>query len=50
VPASARAQAALAPDGRLFVVPLAGHSVQSRAAGNPAQAEVAQFLAGQPTS
>ena len=48
--AGARAQAALAPDGRLFVVPPAGHSVQSRAAGNPAQAEVAQFLAGQPAS
>jgi pimeloyl-ACP methyl ester carboxylesterase len=48
--AGARAQAALAPDGRLFVVPLAGHSIQSRAAGNPAQAEVAQFLAGQPAS
>src|SRR5689334_10606742 len=31
--ASARAQAALAPDGRLFVVPTAGHSVQNRAAG-----------------
>jgi len=48
--AGARAQAALAPDGRLFVVPLAGHSIQTRAAGNPAQAEVAQFLAGQPAS
>jgi pimeloyl-ACP methyl ester carboxylesterase len=43
--AGARAQAALAPDGRLFVVPAAGHSVQSRAAGNPAEAEVARFLA-----
>jgi len=42
----ARAQAARAPDGRLFVVPATGHSVQSRAAGNPAQAEVARFLAG----
>ena len=40
----ARAQTALAPDGRLFVVPAAGHSVQNRAAGNPAQAEVMQFL------
>ena len=39
-------QAALAPDGRLFVVPAAGHSVQNRAAGNPAQAEVSQFLHG----
>ncbi len=43
--AGARAQAALAPDGRLFVVPRAGHSVQYRAAGNPAEAEVARFLA-----
>jgi len=40
----ARAEAAQAPDGRLFVVPTAGHSVQSRAAGHPAQAEVARFL------
>jgi pimeloyl-ACP methyl ester carboxylesterase len=44
--AGARAEAALAPDGRLFVVPTAGHSVQNRAAGNPAQAQVAQFLGG----
>ena len=44
--ADARAQAALAPDGRLFVVPAAGHSVQNRAAGNPAQAVVSQFLHG----
>jgi pimeloyl-ACP methyl ester carboxylesterase len=43
--AGARAEAALAPDGHLFVVPRAGHSVQLRAAGNPAQAEVARFLA-----
>jgi pimeloyl-ACP methyl ester carboxylesterase len=42
--AGARAQAALAPDGRLFVVPAAGHSVQNRAAGDPAQAELARFL------
>jgi pimeloyl-ACP methyl ester carboxylesterase len=42
--AGARAQAALAPGGHLFVVPTAGHSVQSRAAGNPAQAELARFL------
>jgi pimeloyl-ACP methyl ester carboxylesterase len=41
----AQAQAARAPDGRLFVVPGAGHSVQSRAAGDAAQAEVARFLA-----
>jgi pimeloyl-ACP methyl ester carboxylesterase len=40
----ARAEAAQAPDGRLFVVPAAGHSVQNRAAGNSAQAEVARFL------
>ena len=42
--AGARAQAALAPDGHLFVVPTAGHSVQSRAAGNPAEAELTRFL------
>jgi pimeloyl-ACP methyl ester carboxylesterase len=42
----ARAEAALAPDGRLLVVPTAGHSVQNRAAGNPAQAEVGRFLGG----
>jgi hypothetical protein len=28
----------------LFVVPAAGHSVQNRAAGDPAQAELARFL------
>jgi pimeloyl-ACP methyl ester carboxylesterase len=44
--ADARAEAAFAPDGRLFIVPTAGHSIQRRAAGNPAQAEVAQFLSG----
>jgi pimeloyl-ACP methyl ester carboxylesterase len=44
--AGARAQAAHVPDGRLFVVPVAGHSVQNRAAGNPAQAEIEQFLGG----
>ena len=42
----ARAEAAHAPDGRLFIVPAAGHSVQNRAAGNPALAEVARFLGG----
>jgi len=42
--AGARAQAALAPDGHLFVVPAAGHSVQNRAAGDPAEAELARFL------
>jgi pimeloyl-ACP methyl ester carboxylesterase len=41
----AQAQAARAPDGHLFVVPGAGHSVQSRAAGDAARAEVARFLA-----
>jgi pimeloyl-ACP methyl ester carboxylesterase len=41
----ARAQAALAPDGRLLIVPAAGHSVQNRAAGNPARAAVGKFLA-----
>jgi pimeloyl-ACP methyl ester carboxylesterase len=44
--AGVRAEAALAPDGHLFVVPRAGHSVQYRAAGNPAPAEVGRFLAG----
>jgi pimeloyl-ACP methyl ester carboxylesterase len=43
--AGARAEAALASLGHLFVVPPAGHSVQNRAAGNPGQAEVARFLA-----
>ena len=42
--AGARAQAALAPDGHLVVVPTAGHSVQNRAAGDPAEAELARFL------
>jgi pimeloyl-ACP methyl ester carboxylesterase len=42
--AGARAQAALAPDGHLLVVPTAGHSVQNRAAGDPAAAELARFL------
>ena len=42
----ARAQAAHAPDGHLLVVPAAGHSVQNRAAGNPAQAALARFLDG----
>ena len=31
-------------NGYLFGVPTAGHSVQSRAAGNPAEAELARFL------
>ncbi len=44
--AGARAEAALAPGGHLVVVPRAGHSVQFRAAGNPAAPEVARFLAG----
>ena len=44
--AGARAEAARAPRGHLFIVPAAGHSVQSRAAGNPAQATVARFLDG----
>jgi pimeloyl-ACP methyl ester carboxylesterase len=42
----AYAEAAHAPQGRLFVAPTAGHSVQNRAAGNPAQATVGQFLSG----
>jgi pimeloyl-ACP methyl ester carboxylesterase len=44
--AGARAEAAHAPDGRLLVVPSAGHSVQNRAVGNPALAEVERFLGG----
>jgi pimeloyl-ACP methyl ester carboxylesterase len=44
--AGARAQAAHAPAGRLLIVPAAGHSVQNRAAGNPAQATLTQFLGG----
>jgi pimeloyl-ACP methyl ester carboxylesterase len=44
--AGARAEAAHAPHGRLLIVPAAGHSVQNRAAGNPAQAKVGQFLGG----
>jgi pimeloyl-ACP methyl ester carboxylesterase len=44
--AGARAEATHAPDGRMFVVPTAGHSIQNRAAGNPAQAKVGQFLGG----
>jgi pimeloyl-ACP methyl ester carboxylesterase len=44
--AGARAEAEHAPDGRLFVVPSAGHSVQNRAIGDPALAEVERFLAG----
>jgi hypothetical protein len=37
-------QRQMGADGRLFVVPTAGHSVQNRAAGDPAQAELARFL------
>jgi pimeloyl-ACP methyl ester carboxylesterase len=44
--AGTRAEAAHAPDGRLFIVSAAGHSVQNRAVGNPARAQVARFLAG----
>jgi pimeloyl-ACP methyl ester carboxylesterase len=44
--AGARAEAMRSPDGRLFVVPAAGHSVQSRAAGSQALAEVRRFLDG----
>lgn len=39
-----RAELALAPGARLFYVPAAGHSVQSRAAGDPAVATLARFL------
>jgi pimeloyl-ACP methyl ester carboxylesterase len=41
-----RAEAAKAPDGRLVVVPRAGHSVQLRKANVAARAELARFLAG----
>jgi pimeloyl-ACP methyl ester carboxylesterase len=44
--AGARAEAARAPRGHLLIVPAAGHSVQSRAAGDAAQATVARFLGG----
>jgi pimeloyl-ACP methyl ester carboxylesterase len=43
--ADARAEAALAPDHRLVIVPTAGHSVQNRAAGDPAAAALGRFLA-----
>jgi pimeloyl-ACP methyl ester carboxylesterase len=44
--ADARAEAAHTPRGHLLIVSAAGHSVQNRAAGNPAQAKVGQFLDG----
>ncbi len=44
--AGARAQAALAPDGRLVVVPDSGHGVQSRAVSNAGRQAVGQFLGG----
>lgn len=40
----AHAELALAPDGTLFYVPTAGHSVQSRAAGDPAEPVLTRFL------
>jgi pimeloyl-ACP methyl ester carboxylesterase len=42
----ARQELALAPHGKLVVVPGAGHSVQSRAVSNVGRAAVAQFLLG----
>jgi pimeloyl-ACP methyl ester carboxylesterase len=42
----ARAEAALAPDGRLLQVPGAGHSVQLRARDPAVRRTVARFLAG----
>jgi pimeloyl-ACP methyl ester carboxylesterase len=42
----ARAEAALAPDGRLLEVPGAGHSVQLRARDPAVRQAVARFLAG----
>jgi pimeloyl-ACP methyl ester carboxylesterase len=43
----ARQEAALAPSGRLVVVPDAGHSIQLRRANVGARATLARFLAGQ---
>jgi pimeloyl-ACP methyl ester carboxylesterase len=40
----ARREAALAPEGKLVVVPGAGHSVQSRAANGAGRAAVYRFL------
>jgi pimeloyl-ACP methyl ester carboxylesterase len=45
----ARREAALAPKGRLVVVPGAGHSVQSRAVSDAGRRAVATFLAGLPS-
>jgi pimeloyl-ACP methyl ester carboxylesterase len=42
----ARRQLALTPDGKLVVVPGAGHSVQSRAASDVGRRAVARFLLG----
>ena len=39
-----RTELALAPGARLFYVPTAGHSVQNRAAGDPALAALRRFL------
>jgi pimeloyl-ACP methyl ester carboxylesterase len=39
-----RAELAVAPGARLFYVPTAGHSVQNRAAGDPAMAALRRFL------
>jgi pimeloyl-ACP methyl ester carboxylesterase len=44
----ARREAATAPDGKLVVVPGAGHSVQSRAVSNVGRRAVAAFLAHLP--
>jgi pimeloyl-ACP methyl ester carboxylesterase len=44
----ARAEAALAPRGRLLEVPGAGHSVQLRARDPSVRPTVARFLAGEP--
>jgi pimeloyl-ACP methyl ester carboxylesterase len=42
----AQQEAALAPDGRLLLVPGAGHSVQLRARDPSVRARLARFLAG----
>ena len=44
--AGARAQATLAPDGHLVVVPDSGHGVQSRAVSDAGRQAVGQFLSG----
>jgi pimeloyl-ACP methyl ester carboxylesterase len=42
----ARGEAAKAPDGRLVIVPAAGHSVQLRRSNVGARAALGRFLSG----